>query len=258
MILKNLLLCVPLLAASVIPASAQWTKVPLRGLPMKNGQVDMTGPAPHTADGRPDLSGVWQGETRFLQNLAVDLKPGELMMLPWAEALTNERKTGKHAAEEPQANCLPPGIPRINSTPYAFKIIETSDEVLILYESYELTRQIFLDGRQIIKDTNPSWMGYSVGKWEKDALVVDTTGFNGKTWLDAFGHPTTDALHIVERYRRRDAGHLEIQVTIDDPKAYAKPWNVTQVAELQPGSEVLEFACDENNTDLPHLPGGKK
>jgi len=176
-------------------------------------------------------------------------------MQPWAEALTSERKTGMHAAEEPQANCLPPGIPRINSTPYPFKVIQTSDEVLILYESFELTRQIFLDGREVIKDTNPSWMGYSVGKWDKDTLVVHTTGFNGKTWLDAMGHPTTDALHLIERYRRRDASHLEIQTTIDDPKAYVKPWTVTQVMELLPGAEVLEFACDENNRDIPHLPG---
>jgi len=158
-------------------------------------------------------------------------------------------------ARNPQANCLPPGIPRINSTPYPFKIIQTSDEVLILYESFELTRQIFLDGREVIKDTNPSWMGYSVGKWDNDALVVNTTGFNGKTWLDAMGPPTTDALHLIERYRRRDAGHLEIQITIDDPKAYVKPWTVTQVMGLLPGAEVLEFACDENNRDIPHLPG---
>jgi hypothetical protein len=127
------------------------------------------------------LSGVWQGNTKYLQNLAADLKAGELMMQPWAEAITADRKTGRHAAEEPQANCLPPGIPRINSTPYPFKIIQTNDEVLILYESFELTRQIFMDGRELIKDPNPSWMGYSTGKWDNDTLVVETTGFNGKT-----------------------------------------------------------------------------
>ncbi len=239
-------------------ANAQWTKIPMRNLPRtRDGKPDLAAPAPRTADGKPDLSGVWQGETRFLANLAVDLKPGELVMQPWASALTDERKTGAHAAEEPQANCLPPGLPRINFTPYPFKIIETPDEVLILYESYELTRQIFLDGRELIKDTNPSWMGYSVGKWDGDTLVIDTTGFNGKTWLDAFGHPTTEALHVTERLHRKDAGHMEMRITIDDPKAYAKPWTVTQVMELLPGAEVLEFACDENNRDIPHLPGKK-
>ena len=254
----NGLVSFSLLLTLFLPALAQWTGVPIRNIPLtKDGKPDLASPAPRLPDGKPDLSGVWQGDTKYLQNVAADLKPGEMTMLPWAEALTDERKTGIHAAEEPQANCLPPGIPRINSTPYPFKIVQTGDEVLILYESYELTRQIFLDGRQVISDTNPSWMGYSVGKWDKDTLVVDTVGFNGKTWLDATGHPTTDALHLTERYRRRDAGHLEIRITIDDPKAYVRPWTVTQVMQLLPGTEVLEFACDENNRDLPHLRGAR-
>jgi hypothetical protein len=242
---------------SALPMQAQWTKVPVKGIALKGGKYDLSAPAPRTTDGKPDLSGVWQGNTKYLQNLAADLKPGELQMQPWAEAITKENKTGVHAAEEPGANCLPPGLPRINSTPYPFKIIQMPELVVILYESYELNRQIFLDGRELVKDPNPSWMGYSVGKWDKDTLVVDTTGFNGKTWLDAMGHPSTDALHVTERYRRRDAGHLEVQITIDDAKAYVKPWTVNQVMDLEVGAEVLEFACNENNTDIPHLPGHK-
>jgi hypothetical protein len=254
---KNCLLSLPLLLAGFVPAHAQWTKVPTPGVPL-SAKLDLTAPAPRLPDGKPNLAGVWQGDTKFLQNLAVALKPGELSMKPWAAAITAERKTGAHAAEEPQANCLPPGVPRIISTPYPFKIIQTSDQVLVLYESYELNRQIFLDGRQLVKDPNPSWMGYSTGKWDKDTLVVDTVGFNGKTWLDSTGHPTTDALHVTERYHRRDVGHLELQITIDDAKAYDKPWTISQVLTLEPGAEVLEFACNENNVDIPHLPGAAR
>jgi hypothetical protein len=249
------LLIFSLLCMSAI--EAQWTKVPIPRIPLKDGKPDLAAPAPRMPDGKPDLTGVWQGSTKYLNNLAADLKPGELQMQPWAEAIVAERRTGMHAAEEPQANCLPPGIPRINSTPYPFKIIQMPELVIILYESYELNRQIFLDRRELVKSPNPSWMGYSTGRWENDVLVVDSVGFNGKTWLDQVGHPTTDAMHLTERYRRIDAGHLEIQITIDDPKAYNKPWTVTQTMNLEPGAEVLEFACNENNRDIPHLPGKK-
>jgi len=163
--------------------------------------------------------------------------------------------SGIHAREEPQANCLPPGLPRINATPLAFKIYQQPGVVLVLYEAFDLYRQIFMDGRELAKDPNPTWLGYSIGKWDGDTLVVDTTGFNGKTWLDQAGHPTTEALHVTERIRRRDFGHLEIQTTIDDSKAYTKPWSATEVMDLQPDTELMEFACNENEKDVQHLPG---
>src|SRR5206468_3579481 len=120
----------------------------------------------------------------------------------------------------------------------------------IVYEAFTLWRQIFLDGRELGEDFTPSWLGYSTGKWEGDTLVVDTKGFNGKTWLDQAGKPTTDALHVIERFRRKDFGHMDIEITIDDPKAYAKPWTVTEHAQLLPDTELMEFICNENNLDL--------
>ena len=124
-----------------------------------------------------------------------------------------------------------------------------------MHEAFSLWRQIFLDGRQLAADVNPSWLGYSIGKWDGDTLVVETRGFNGKTWLDQAGKPTTDALHVTERYRRRNFGSMEIQITIDDPKAYTKPWTVTEDARLLTSGDLYEFICNENNLDLEHLPG---
>jgi hypothetical protein len=237
-------------------APAQWVKIPVEGVPRtKDGKPDLLAPAPRKPDRKPDLSGIWLAASpKYLINLAADFKAGELPIQPWAEALANERRTGVHASEEPQANCLPPGLPRINATPNPFKIVQGLGVVTILYEAFGLYRQVFLDGRELGKDPNPSWLGYSVGKWEGDTLVVDTKGFNGKTWLDQAGHPTTDVLHVTERFRRRDFGHLEIQTTIDDPKAYAKPWTANEEMNLLPGAELIEYVC-ENEKDVKHLPG---
>jgi hypothetical protein len=127
--------------------------------------------------------------------------------------------------------------------------------VVILYEAVHSFRQIFTDGRPLPKDPNPTWLGYSIGRWDGDTFVVETAGFNDKGWLDNGGHPATDALHVTERFRRRDFGHMEIQFTIDDPKAYTKPWNVTMPLALLPDTELLEYICNENNKDLEHLVG---
>jgi hypothetical protein len=127
---------------------------------------------------------------------------------------------------------------------------------VILYEAQEQFRQIFLDGRTLPKDPNPTWLGYSVGRWDGDNLVVDTIGFNGKTWLDnRAGHPSTDALHITEQFRRRDFGHLDLTLTIDDPKAYTQPWTVKETMQISPDTELLEFVCNENEKDLKHIVG---
>lgn len=131
--------------------------------------------------------------------------------------------------------------------------------VMIVYEAFNLWRQIFLDGRELapLEDITPSWLGYSTGSWDGDTLVVDTRGFNGKLWLDQLGKPTTDALHVIERFRRNDFGHMQIQITIDDPKAYTEPWTVSEQARLLPDTELMEFVCNENNRDLEHLPDKK-
>jgi len=244
-----------LLFAMLAPLSAQWLKLPDKGIPRtKDGKPDLTAPAPKKADGKPDLSGIWQvAGPKYLQNLAADLKPDDVPMQPWAAALTKKRSSGVDASQESDANCLPQGVPKINVTPVPFKIVQDPNEVIILYEAFGIYRQIFLDGRELPKDPNPTWMGYSVGKWDGDSLVVDTAGFNGKTWLDQAGHPATEALHVTERFRRPDFGHLKIEVTIDDPKAYTKPWTVTEGMQLLGDTDLLEFVCNENNRDLPHL-----
>jgi hypothetical protein len=236
-------------------AAAQWLQVPGKNTPhRKDGKPDLSAPAPRTGHGKRDLSGIWGTESpKYLANIAADFQPGELPIQPWAEALTKERMTGVHASEESNANCQPQGVPRIDATPNPFKIVQEPELIVILYEAFGQFRQIFLDGRQLPKDPNPTWLGYSVGRWEGDTLVVETSGFNGRTWLDQAGHPTTDALHVTERYRRRDFGHMDIQVTIDDPKAYTKAWTVSEPMQLLPDTDLLEFVCNENEKDLKHL-----
>jgi hypothetical protein len=249
---------VSLLLLACAASPAQWLQIPSKNTPRtKDGKPDLSAAAPRKPDGKPDLTGIWGTEgPKYLANIAADFKPGELPIQPWAETLTRERMTGIHAAEESNANCLPQGVPRIDATPNPFKILQEPDLVVILYEAFGQFRQVYLDGRALPKDANPTWLGYSVGYWDGDTLVVDTTGFNGKTWLDQAGHPTTDALHVTERFRRRNFGHLDIQVTIDDPKAYTKPWTVTEPMQLLADTDLIEFVCNENEKDLKHL--GKK
>jgi hypothetical protein len=238
--------------------SAQWLSVPAKATPRtKDGKPDLAAAAPRKADGKPDLAGIWgTASAKYLINIAADFKPGEFPLQPWADALTKERMTGIHASEESNANCEPPGVPRIDNTPNPFKIVQEPDMVVILYEAFGQFRQIFLDGRRLPVDANPTWLGYSVGRWDGDTLVVDTTGFNGKTWLDQTGHPITDAAHVTERFHRRDFGHMDLQFTIDDPKAYTKPWTVTEPMVLLPDTDLIEYVCNENEKDLKHL--GKK
>ena len=173
-------------------------------------------------------------------------------MQPWAEALYKERLAGKHAWNEPDANCMPQGVPKINLAPAPWKFIPLAGTAVILYEAFGQWRQIQMDGRALVKDPNPSWLGYSSGRWDGDTLVVTTTGFNGKTWLDTGGHPTTEALIVTERFRRPAFGRLEIEVTIDDAKAYTKPWTSMQRMRLLPDTELLEFVCLENEKFQKH------
>ncbi len=237
-----------------IPADAQWTKVPAADVPRgPDGKPNLAAPPPRLPDGRPDFSGIWEAEGGYNQNLAKDLK--EVPYQPWAKTLADERSTGSREAEDPTANCLPQGVPRINAVPPPWRIIQTPKYMAILYEAFHSWRQIFLDGRELGDDFDPAWLGYSTGKWEGDILVVDSRGFNGKTWLDQPGKPTTDALHVIERFRRKDFGHLEIQITIDDPKAYTRPWTITEQTHLLTDTDLLEFICNENNVDVGHLKG---
>jgi hypothetical protein len=232
------------------PAAAQWKNIP--------PAPSLSAPAPRSADGKPDLSGVWQadGQTYFF-DLAAGLKPEDVVMLPWARALQQQREDNVHA-DDPLARCEPHGVPRINTNGlFPFKIVQTRALVVLLYEQLNLFRQVFLDGRTLEADVNPTWLGYSTGRWDGDTLVVDSRGFNDKTWLDTQkGRPASDALHVVERFRRPKFGDLEVVATIEDSKAYAKPWTTTtQHFKLQPNTDLLEFICAENEKDRSHMVG---
>ena len=249
-----------LLVATSTPLllAQHWTKVPMTGIPLTpDGKPDMFAPVPRTPDGKPDLSGKWSStDNTFARNLATGLKEEDVPLQPWAKALFDKRKDGSHSREDPDANCLPQGVPKIGALAYPWRLIQTPGSIVIIYEAFTLWRQIFMDGRELIADPNPTWMGYSTAKWDGDTLVVDTRGFNGRLWLDQLGRPSTEALHVIERFHRRDFGHLDIHVTIDDPGAYTRPWSVKQEVALRHDTELMEFICNENNRDLEHLPGG--
>jgi hypothetical protein len=243
-----------LLAASglCVPLVAQWFNYPTPGMPRTvNGKPNLSAPAPKMPDGKPDLSGVW--EHLNSREAAYYLKGIDIPWQPWAEALFKER-TANNQKDNPESRCLPRGVPKADAFDI-HKVVQTPGLILILYEYQTTFRQIFTDGRGLPQDRNPTWMGYSVGKWEGDTLVVESNGFNGKAWLSGQGNPTTDALHVTERMRRRDFGHMDIQITIDDPKAYTKPWTAELHPELIPDTDLLEFVCNENERDLHHLVG---
>lgn len=214
------------------------------------GPATPTGPTPHLADGTVDLSGVWMGSGSNSGDITKGLKPGEqVIMLPAAEALMKTRKS----QDDPEANCLPTGVPR--GAPYPWRIVQTPTHYFMLFEgNIHSYRQIFMDGRKHPDDPDPTWYGHSTGKWDKDTLVIDTVGFNDKFWFDYLGHPHTERLHTIERYTRTDLGNMTIEVTIDDPGAYTKPFTTLGRARLQPpGDELLEYVCQENNIDLVHV-----
>ena len=238
------------------PAAAQWLNYPTKGIPRTaDGKPILTAPAPRRPDGKPDLSGVWMGVTKYMINIAADLKPDDVPFQPWAAA-EYKRRRDTESKDDPSSQCLPLSIVQKQTITSPFKLVDVParEEVIMLYEGAR-HREIFYDGRPLPKDPEPAWSGYSVGRWEGDDFVVDSAGFNGKPWLDINGHPTTDALHITERYHRIDFGHMSLEITIDDPKAYTQPWTVHQNVHLLPDTELLEFICNENNRDVEHLPG---
>jgi hypothetical protein len=210
------------------------------------------GPAPHLASGRIDFSGLWRpGDIFLIEDISLGLKPGDQILLkPAAEALMK-----KHLSrDDPEANCLPTGVPR--HAPYPWKIIETPPYIYMLFEgNIHSFRQIFMDGRKHPADVNPTWYGHSTGRWDGDALIVDTVGFNNLFWFDFVGHPHTEQLHTIERYTRPDLGTLREEVTIDDPGAYVKPFTINASHRLMPNDELMEYICQENQKDTNHLIG---
>jgi len=245
------------LLACAAPANGQWRNAPEANPPRTaSGDVDLEAAPPRHANGRVDLQGVWMpDDNRYIRDLALDIGDDRVPYQPWARKLFDERKDGAHSREDPDAHCLPQGVPKLGYVSYPWKLVETPSSVAILYETFTFWRQIFTDGREVDATARPTWLGYSTGRWDGDTLVVTTTGFNGKIWLDQLGRPTTDQLRVTERFTRTHYGHLRIDVTIDDPGAYTAPWSASQVVHLRPGWEPLEFICGENNKDVENLPG---
>jgi hypothetical protein len=270
-----------LIALATTPAlvHAQWLNYPTAGIPRTpDGKPNLSAPAPRAADGRPNLSGLWQtnsappevlarlipgatngaGEeplSQYFINIFADFKPDETPFRPAAAALFRQRAQ-KFSEESPLPHCLPEGMPLVEMAPAPYKIIQTPGMALMLYERDTTYRQVFTDGRKLPDDPQPSWLGYSVGKWEGDSLVVQSIGFNDRGWLDARGHTHSEALHLTERFHRLDFGHMEVQLTIDDPETYTRPFSVTLKQRLMPDTDLLESFCAENEKDATHL-GGK-
>jgi hypothetical protein len=238
-------------------AAAQWLNHPTPGIPRRpDGKPNLSAPAPRAADGKPELSGLWTKiSPKYSRNIAADLKPDEIQ--GWARTLVEERRENL-GREYMNVLCVPlgPGYATAADSTGAemMKIVQTPALIIIL--NPDLTyRQIFLDGRALESNPNPSWMGYSVGRWEGDTLVVESFGFKDRTWLDHDGHPHSEALRVTERYRRRDFGNLDLEVTFSDPAVYARPFTVAVRAELAADTEILEWVCNEGSSGLDHWVG---
>lgn len=237
---------------SVSPA-AQWFNYPTPGTPrLPDGKPNLSAPAPRTPDGKPDLSGVWRGAGPLYRfNIAQDLKPEDIQ--PWAEALFLQRVRDSRK-DSPLAKCLPVSVP-FQDFFSLMRIVQTPALIMMVYESPNSPhRTVFTDGRDLPKDANPAWLGYSVGRWEGDTLVVTTAGFNDKAWLDSAGHPQTESLRVTERLHRRDFGHMDFEITIDDPKVFTRPFTIKRERLLAPDTDLLEDFCD-NERDGRHLSG---
>lgn len=260
------------LIAATLPLAGQWLDYKDPRIPReKDGRPNLTAPAPRL-NGKPDLSGVWQAErtpvseltrvlgkeaatvqvdltdvTKYMINVFWDTQPGQEPLLPAAAAVTKQRG----GMDFVTARCWPGGVPA-SQLIEPFKIIQTAREIALISGIGDPTRQIYLDGRGLPQDPEPTWMGYSVGTWRGDELVVETTGITEKSWLDAFGHPRSPSMHIRETYRRRDFGHMELEVTFEDAKYYTRPFSIKTELVLLPDMDVLEYVCTDNEKDFSH------
>ncbi len=264
----KLQLCALLLLVSAVAAQAQWAKQPDPRIPRtRDGKANLTAPAPRASDGKPDLSGVWltdggpvppgvptvEGDELRISRQFIDvtagMKPEQVQMEPWAAELF-KKHIDTNGTLDPVARCQPAGEPGQPEIPLPYKIVQTPGLIIVLYEDSSIHRQIFLDGRKMVPEAEPRFGGYSTGRWEGDTLVVETAGFNDRTWLDRLGHPHSDAMRLTERFRRRDAGHLEVDVTITDPKAYRTPITYKRHATVIPDEDLLEYVCTENEKSV--------
>jgi hypothetical protein len=270
-------LLIVLAAVGCLPVAAQWVNYKESGIPRtRDGKANLSAPAPRAPNGKPDLAGVWMVQpstndeyrkvlgdgfdkldvpgneakliSKYLFNILADYRPEEEPLRPEAAKLLKEHAAGF----APSTHCLPGGVPWATFIP-PFKMIQATREIVMLHEDNNPPRQIYTDGRKPAQIDLPSWVGYSAGNWQGDTLVVDTIGFNDRGWLDGFGHPRSEDLHIVEQFTRRDFGHMDIAMTIDDPKMYTKSWSIKVSAVLLPDTDVLEAVCAENEKDIAHM-----
>jgi len=254
--MRRLIAAVGLALASLAHLQAQWHGYPTPGIPRTaDGKVNLTAPAPRAADGKPDLTGIWMAP-RIRVDLAQGMKGGEKVpFTPEGRALYDERRAN-NGKDDPGARCLPTGIPVRATLQTPFKILQMPQVTAILYESRTQFRQILTDGRPLPKEIDwPSWQGFSVGRWDGDTFVVETVGFNGKIWLDQVGTPSSDAFKLTERFRRRDFGHIDLEMIIDDRKMYTRPWSTFAELLFQPDTELLEYVCEENERDSARMVG---
>jgi hypothetical protein len=255
----TLAIAAALIAFPASPLTAQWLNYPTFALPRTaDGKPNLAAPVPRTPDGKPDLSGLWEGKTvggsgSLMEDLAKNV-PGGLPLTKWG-ADTLKARLANEDKDDPDGYCQPLGLVRMHVHPYPRKIVQIPGLVLILFERDNIFRQIFTDGRPLPPDMQPSYNGYSTAKWDGDTLVVQTAGFKDGMWLDNVGNPITEGAKITERFRRPSFGNLEIDVTVDDPKAYSKPWTLKLHQSLVTDTDMLEFFCTENNKDMPHMVG---
>jgi len=235
---------------------AQWHGYPTPGIPRSpDGKANLTAPAPRAHDGKPDLSGIWQS-ARAVFDLRQALEPGDSVPFTAEGKKIFDERRATNSKDDPSARCLPTGLPVRALLRTPMKIVQVPTLTAILYESRTTFRQILTDGRPLPKVVDwPAWQGFSVGRWDGDTFVVETIGFNGLAWLDQAGYPATAALKFTERFRRRDFGHIELEMIIDDPKMYTRPWSLFSELVFQPDTELLEFICEENNRDIQHMVG---
>lgn len=232
------------------PAAAQMYigfKTP--GIPrLADGSPDLNAPAPMTIDGKPDISGLWR-VNGYQYSLTKDLNPGDVAWLPQGKELFDSRRDN-NSLDNPWGYCYPGGTPRAYLSPDPFKIVHTPNLTVILFEAVQSYRQIFTDGRILPNPPDPTWMGYSTGRWEGDVFVVETVGFRDDVWLDSAGMPGSSSLRVTERFHRESFGTLTVAITIDDPENYAEPWTVTLPLTPYPDDELVEYVCVDNNTYL--------
>jgi hypothetical protein len=248
---------------------AQWLHYPTAGVPKKpDGSPNLTAQAPRGADGKPDLSGVWAPvrEKPLDESLAGQVNPtgafwdfgsvlkDGLPYQPWAAEVEKKRRAD-NSKDNPDVHCMPLGILQMDTHPFPRRIVQVPGFISILYERDMEYRQIFTDGRPLLKDPNPSWNGFSTGKWDGDVLVVETNGFRDGLWADYNGSPITEAAQVTERFHRLNYGTMEIEVTVNDPKAYTKPWTVKLTHALVLDADLLEYVCLEGERDSAHMVG---